>query len=415
MRTTLNRLLLAIIAVAVTMPAAMAITVTKVKKINLLQNDTESPFFSQRHPTHVTPESSTFNPANLGDAVFTPVGTVQPGTVTSLTTNGAFSIVGDSTFAGGWTDGNGIPAGLTLTFNASLTFSVGANSPVNSTLTNAPQIGGGIGITQTGGVSTVDSITLNEVPNGDPTDAWESLTVSAVTVSDVSFSGQLAEAGFTFTGGAVGNFGPYVIRGNSYTETTEFMGLHLESADPYPALPAVGFGGAAGSTQGDGTKGDGSVAGHMAIDNTFADQAADSDPATLPNWFPRQIGGYTLTPDVATLGVKGIGYEYDVSYDITAGPVGDNADFNGDGAVDGQDFLAWQQNFGIAAGGTREQGNANPGVDGAVDASDLSIWKAQYGASPSSVAVSAIPEPAAMLLAALGVTTVLSIRRRGCR
>ena len=411
MRITLKRLLFAIAAIAVAMPPAMAVTVTKAKKINLLQNDAESPFFTQRHPTHSTPENPTFNPANLGDAIFTPVGTVTPGTITSLTTNGAFSIVGDSTSAGGWTDGNGIPAGLTLTFNASITFSVGANSPANSTLTNAPQVGGGIGITQTGGVSTVDSITLNEVPNGDPGDAWESLAVSAVTVSDVNFSGQLTETGFDFTPGSVGNFGPYVIRGNSYTETTEFMGLHLESADPYPALPAVGFGGAAGSTQGDGTKGDGSVAGHMAIDNTFANQAEDSDPATLPNWFPRQVGGYTLTPDVATLGVKGIGYEYDVTYDITETSTGENADFNADGAVDGQDFLIWQRNFGVAAGGTREQGNANPGVDGAVDGVDLTIWKSQFG-SASSVVAAAVPEPGAAILAAFAVTVLLSARSR---
>jgi hypothetical protein len=408
MRATLNRLLLTITAIAVIAPPALAVTVTTVKKINLNQTDTQSPYF-----THDITGAPRYSPADLGDAIFTPVGTVHPGTITSLSTNGAFSIVGNSTSAGGWTDGNGIPAGLTLTFNAAITFSVGANSPVNSTLTHAPQFGGGIGITQNGIADTIDSITLNEVPNGDPTDAWESLTVSAVTVSAVNYSGELAEPGFTFTPGSVGNFGPYVIRAQAYTEDVEFTGLYAESADPYPALPTIGFGGAAGSTQGDGTKGDGSVAGHIAIDNTFANQAEDSDPATLPNWFPRVVGGFTLTPDVATIGVKGIGYEYDVIYDIATASAADNADFNDDGTVDGQDFLTWQQNVGVTTGATRDQGNANPGVDGAVDGTDLDIWASQFGTT--NVAASAVPEPAAMLLAALAATAAFSARRRARR
>lgn len=72
----------------------------------------------------------------------------------------------------------------------------------------------------------------------------------------------------------------------------------------------------------------------------------------------------------------------------------DNADFNGDGTVDGADLLAWQRGFGGAP--TLANGNANG--DGAVDAADLAIWKGQFGASSTAVAA-AVPEPCSLLLA----------------
>ena len=56
----------------------------------------------------------------------------------------------------------------------------------------------------------------------------------------------------------------------------------------------------------------------------------------------------------------------------------DNADFNGDGVVDGADFLEWQLNFGT--GILQSEGNA--GNDGDVDLFDLEVWKAQFGSPP---------------------------------
>ena len=87
MRATFNRLLLTIAVMAVAAPPALADTVTAVKKINLNQTDTQSPYF-----THDITGAPRYSPADLGDAIFTPVGTVHPGTITSLTTIGAFSI-----------------------------------------------------------------------------------------------------------------------------------------------------------------------------------------------------------------------------------------------------------------------------------------------------------------------------------
>src|SRR5690606_20394760 len=49
-----------------------------------------------------------------------------------------------------------------------------------------------------------------------------------------------------------------------------------------------------------------------------------------------------------------------------------DADFNDDGAVDGNDFLIWQRGFGASGAGDAD-GN------GAIDAADLAVWKNQFG------------------------------------
>jgi hypothetical protein len=84
----------------------------------------------------------------------------------------------------------------------------------------------------------------------------------------------------------------------------------------------------------------------------------------------------------------------------------DNADFNDDGKVDGNDFLVWQRGLGV--GTTLAQGDADG--DGDVDGGDLTIWRSQFG--PGSGAA-AVPEPAtlALGLAALGLLTTLARRR----
>lgn len=77
----------------------------------------------------------------------------------------------------------------------------------------------------------------------------------------------------------------------------------------------------------------------------------------------------------ATAGISGF------SFDIIVPFVSEGADFNGDGLVDGRDFLAWQRGQ-----------SPNP-----LSASDLALWQNEYGAG--SLAAVSVPEPAAALLA----------------
>lgn len=62
-----------------------------------------------------------------------------------------------------------------------------------------------------------------------------------------------------------------------------------------------------------------------------------------------------------------------------------SADFDGDGDVDGADFIKWQRG-----------GSPNP-----LSSSDLSLWKQQFGSSAALGAGAAVPEPTSLVLATL--------------
>ncbi len=74
------------------------------------------------------------------------------------------------------------------------------------------------------------------------------------------------------------------------------------------------------------------------------------------------------------------------------------ADFDADGAVDGDDFLTWQR--GLGGGTTPAEGDANG--DHLVDASDLGVWKAQFGSGSTGGALPA-PEPSTAVLMYFGL------------
>ncbi|QEG37086.1 CotH kinase family protein [Bythopirellula goksoeyrii] len=57
-----------------------------------------------------------------------------------------------------------------------------------------------------------------------------------------------------------------------------------------------------------------------------------------------------------------------------------NGDFDGDGDIDGRDFLAWQRGYGIQSGATPADGDADE--DGKVDNLDLDLWATNYGTTP---------------------------------
>jgi mannan endo-1,4-beta-mannosidase len=82
-----------------------------------------------------------------------------------------------------------------------------------------------------------------------------------------------------------------------------------------------------------------------------------------------------------------------------------NADFSGDGAIDGADLLKWQQtmwDFG---------GPADANGDGFIDGSDLAVWKYQVGLLLAAQAAQAAPEPAALALATLAAIVVVGCRK----
>jgi hypothetical protein len=91
---------------------------------------------------------------------------------------------------------------------------------------------------------------------------------------------------------------------------------------------------------------------------------------------------------------------------------GDNADFDGDGDVDGADFVTWQKNVGLAGAATLATGDANG--DKNVTGADLTIWEAQFGpvVPPVAAAAGAVPEPATPSLVALATVGAIALGRR---
>ncbi len=64
-------------------------------------------------------------------------------------------------------------------------------------------------------------------------------------------------------------------------------------------------------------------------------------------------------------------------------------DADGDGDVDGNDFLAWQRGLGKTSGATFADGDADG--DGDVDGSDLGVWRNNFGTQPQIVAAMLAP------------------------
>jgi hypothetical protein len=102
--------------------------------------------------------------------------------------------------------------------------------------------------------------------------------------------------------------------------------------------------------------------------------------------------------------------------DVTGLPA-PTPDFNFDTYVDGDDFLIWQQGFGITSGADDQQGDGNR--DGKVDAADLAYWQANFGetghqhATPAGVAVPEVSTLALALAAAAGISRRCRRQRSG--
>jgi T5SS/PEP-CTERM-associated repeat protein len=86
------------------------------------------------------------------------------------------------------------------------------------------------------------------------------------------------------------------------------------------------------------------------------------------------------------------------------------ADFNQDGTVNGADLAAWKGGFGTTSGAAKANGDADG--DGDVDGADFLLWQQERGLVQASAQASAVPEPAAILLALAAAALVLPRRQK---
>lgn len=112
----------------------------------------------------------------------------------------------------------------------------------------------------------------------------------------------------------------------------------------------------------------------------------------------------SLTGTFTTINLPGGAGAWNITQLLTlgtitsTGSVGVAGDYNGNGKVDGADYVVWRNNKGLMSGATVSQGDGTG--DGAVTDADYSYWRARFGNTSGSGASAggAIPEPATSLL-----------------
>jgi hypothetical protein len=140
---------------------------------------TQSPFFAG------APASNGLS----GDVAFNnnPV-TTGPMTSATATIGGTFTVIGNSTAAGGFTDGNSLPSGITVTYDISFDLSTTTGALLSAGLSESNGLGAGAG----------DAFFAPA--NGNFSG---NLIFGAATISNVSFTGSPTDAGFVFSNGTV--------------------------------------------------------------------------------------------------------------------------------------------------------------------------------------------------------------------
>ena len=113
---------------------------------------------------------------------------------------------------------------------------------------------------------------------------------------------------------------------------------------------------------------------------------------------------------------------YDFSIDYVAGDGNDVSltlqtistpgDGNGDGHVDGLDYLLWAGNYGTHPGPDGDASDGDYNDDGWVDGLDYLLWAGNYAQGPNDNVV--VPEPAAWCLFACGALTLITMRKLKC-
>ena len=235
-----------------------------------------SPFYSslttqQGNLLNFNPAGGLSGSAMVGDA--------------STTVSGTITTVGNATFAAGYTDGNMVPTGLTLSYDVSFTIAAQTGSVLAVAGGNS---GNGLGIGPTGGGA------FNNFVNGDL------VTFTNASVANVLLSGTAVQPNIVFSNESVNDLSLYAFRSANFNEAAN--GATLTDS--------------AGGTVGFGTS-SGTIASAVPQNNNF--NAASFFPAvSLLN------GDVTFEgSDISTGGnfhLKGFGLQGDFSYEFKAIP-----------------------------------------------------------------------------------------------
>jgi uncharacterized protein (TIGR03382 family) len=147
------------------------------------------------------------------------------------------------------------------------------------------------------------------------------------------------------------------------------------------------------------------------VDNILSEKVANVGTAASLRNYDTVVIGTGLTNTVSSFNVDNVHVELNPPVPI----VGDG-DFNGDLTVDAADYVIWRDHNPTAApDGTKMIGDADGDMD--VDDTDYGIWKGTFGntitpAAGAGLNATAVPEPAAIVLALALVGLAAAGRRR---
>ncbi|MEO2047541.1 MAG: hypothetical protein ABGX16_13325 [Pirellulales bacterium] len=327
-------------------------------------------------------------------------------------------ISGNSTGAGGYggygsgSSGGGIYSDGTLTIsNSTITgnsadegggiYSYGVTNITDSMISGNNAYDGG-GVTS-GGTTTIISSTISENTGvfGAGLSAFGTNT-GTTTISDSTISGNAGEVG-----GGIAVYGMTVIRSSTISQNTALFaggGIFSSSNLDYGTSLTLTNSTVSGNTTGDGKSDDGYGGGlynagglalilHSTITGNTAPDGHGSGVSSYGD-------AYEFTPTRTEVRSSIIAGNTNSDVDVNSGPtnsfvsqgvpptidigafeldsLASSADFDGDGAIDGYDFLTWQRGFGIPVpDATQSDGDANH--DQTVDGADLTVWQDQFG------------------------------------
>jgi hypothetical protein len=139
------------------------------------------------------------------------------------------------------------------------------------------------------------------------------------------------------------------------------------------------------------------------VDNNLAETVSDVGSASSIRSYERIVLGSALTNGDNAAYFDNVRVEF-----IPAAAANVQGDYNGNGVVDGADYVIWRK-------GVAPLPNEVPGVtDGITTPEDYDAWRARFGntsGSGSGLGTAAVPEPTAVALLIIGVAALAADRR----
>ena len=228
--------------------------------------------------------------------------------------------------------------------------------------------------------------------------AWENALGGQFLTED--FNDDQLNDGVTFVSAESGHINP----AGEYFQDVLTSGSHNEPMTTWSFTPEItGYGGnwTLGGPGGSGN----SLWVYIAGDSTAVGSISNNYNGGF--WGFISDTPFTSVELIGGTGTHQQNYRLD---DMVYSPQVSEADFDGDGDVDGEDFLAWQAGFGLPSGANKTDGDYDN--DGDVDGDDFLGWQAEFGPGGGS-ASGIVPEPATALLMVVLVSAVACFQR--CR